>query len=129
MIRERVFDDYWVSCEIITMGKDCTVALYGGDIPHVGCAVLSIARPSLTGEGVGVSTSVINCLGHKDEVIARQFAEALAKERDATVVCICGIHIDHLMPNQLKAIQKGCDRLLARLLKEQNRSIGESVKQ
>ena len=53
MLREELFDGYSVYCDVIPMGKDYTLAVYGGDTPHVGSVVLSIARPSLAGEGIG----------------------------------------------------------------------------
>ena len=67
MLREELFDGYSVYCDVIPMGKDYTLAVYGGDTPHVGSVVLSIARPSLAGEGIGVTSSVLSGVGHKDE--------------------------------------------------------------
>lgn len=83
MLREELFDGYSVYCDVIPMGKDYTLAVYGGDTPHVGSVVLSIARPSLAGEGIGVTSSVLSGVGHKDEAIARLFAEAW--QRSGTV--------------------------------------------
>lgn len=116
MLREELFNGYWVYCDVITMGKDYTLAVYGGDAPHVGSVVMSIARPSLTGEGTGVTSSVLSGMGHKDEAIARMFAEALAKEQNCTVACSCGIHVDGITPGQIEAVREACGRLLGRLL-------------
>ena len=103
MLREELFDGYSVYCDVIPMGKDYTLAVYGGDTPHVGSVVLS---------------SVLSGVGHKDEAIARLFAEALAKERYCTVACSCGIHVDDITPGQIEAVREACDRLLGRLLKQ-----------
>ena len=117
MITEELFDGYSACCEIIPMGSDFTIAVYGGDTPHVGSVVMAIARPSLTGEGMGVTTSVLNKVGHKDEIIARAFAEAVAKEKSCTAVCSCGIHIDAITPEQLEKVQDASQRLLEKVLK------------
>ena len=79
VLRQELFNGYYVQCEVVEMGKDYMLAVYGGDTPHIGSVVMSIARPSLTGEGIGVTSSVINGTGHKDEDIGRWFAESLAK--------------------------------------------------
>lgn len=49
-LKEELFDGYYIYCDIVQMGNDYTLAVYGGDTPHVGCTVMSVARPSLTGE-------------------------------------------------------------------------------
>jgi hypothetical protein len=98
------------------MGKDYALSVYGGERPHIGSVVMAIARPSLTGKGVGVTSSVLNCVGHKDEVIARLFAEAVAKEVNCTAVCTCGIHVDGISPEQMDAIHRASERLLNRVL-------------
>ena len=98
------------------MGKDYALSVYGGERPHIGSVVMAIARPSLTGEGVGVTSSVLNRMGHKDEVIARLFAEAVAKEANCTAVCTCGIHVDDISPEQMEAVLRASDHLLKRVL-------------
>ena len=116
MVKEHVFGECWLNCEWIPMGQDFTVMVFGGDVPHVGSGVMTEARPSLTGEGIGVTSSVINRLGHKDEVIARRYAEAIAIRAKCTVTCVCGIHIDHLTPEQLGIVEQAAERLLVRVL-------------
>lgn len=63
---------------------DCTICIWGGDTPHVGSVVMSTARPSLTGSDVGVTSSVLNGIGHKDEYVARKFAEAAERVYDTS---------------------------------------------
>lgn len=81
MIREELFGGFYLHCDVIPMGKDYTLAVYGGDTPHVGSVVMSVARPSLTGEGTGVTSSVLTGVGHKDDVVAKIFAETVAKKK------------------------------------------------
>lgn len=73
---EKMQNGLPVFAQLVQMGKDCTICVWGGDTPHVGSVVMSTARPSLTGSGVGVTSSVLNGIGHKDEYVARKFAEA-----------------------------------------------------
>ncbi|GAA0260494.1 hypothetical protein MCI89_03975 [Muricomes sp. OA1] len=120
MLKEELFDGLSIICEAIRMGKDYTLAVYGGDTPHAGSVVMTVARPSLTGEGIGVTTSVLTGAGHKDDIIARLFSEALAKAQNCTVVCSCGIHVEKLRPEQLEIVLEKCGDLLQRLLGEES---------
>ena len=116
MFREELFDGYSITCDVIPMGKDYTLAVYGGDTPHVGSVVMAVARPSLTGKGVSATSSVLNGVGHNDEEVARVFAEAVAKSKACTAVCACGIHVDGITPGQLGRVQEASQRLLQRVL-------------
>ncbi|MBQ3425056.1 MAG: hypothetical protein IJH38_07660 [Clostridia bacterium] len=120
MIKEELFGGYILCCDIVPMGKDYTLAVYGGAAPHVGSVVMAIARPSLTGEGISATSSVLNCVGHKDEAVARIFAEAVAKAKGCTAVCACGIHVDDISPEQMDAIHRASERLLKRVLNTLN---------
>ena len=119
ILKEQIGGVYPVSCQAISMGWDYTICVWGGDIPHVGSVVMSVARPSLTGEGTGVTSSVINGMGHKDEYVARKFAEAAAMKYNCTVVCTCGIHIDRITKEQLKDVADACARHLMHLLENE----------
>ena len=80
-------------------GRDLVVVLEGGDAPHVGCVVLSQARPSTANpERVSVTTSVLAMPPHKEEPVARTVAELLARELGCVVVATAGIHEDGLDP-------------------------------
>lgn len=105
-----------ITCQVVPMGKDYTLAVYGGTLSHVGSVVMAQARPSLTGTGISATSSVLNCVGHKDEMVARKFAEAVAMQNNCTAVCACGIHIDAITPEQLRQVQICCDCLLERCL-------------
>ena len=100
-----------ISCRIICVGKDLLVEVSGGDAPHVGSVVVAEPRPSLTGEGVSVTSSVINRIGHKDEAVARDIAEMLAKLYDSVVVCACGIHINNATQEDIKNVMELADAL------------------
>ena len=113
---EYAFKDCPLICRVIPMGKDYTVTICGGTLPHIGSAVMAQARPSRTGQGVSATSSVLNCIGHKDEAIARMFAEKIAVHGNCTVVCACGIHLDNITEEQLVGVQESCERLMKRVL-------------
>lgn len=113
---EIAFDNCSITCRIIPMGTDYTIAVFGGSRPHIGSAVLAQARPSLTGKGISATSSVNNIVGHKDETIARMFAEKAAIRGNCTVVCTCGIHMDAITQEQLENVQICCQKLLERCL-------------
>ncbi len=113
---EKMQNGLPVFAQLVQMGKDCTICVWGGDTPHVGSVVMSTARPSLTGSGVGVTSSVLNGIGHKDEYVARKFAEAAAEKFVCTAVCSCGIHIDDITPAQLQEVSAVCDKLLKQVI-------------
>lgn len=113
---EKMQNGLPVFAQLVQMGKDCTICIWGGDTPHVGSVVMSTARPSLTGNGVGVTSSVLNGIGHKDEYVARKFAEAAAEKFVCTAVCSCGIHIDGITPAQLQEVSTVCDKLLKQVI-------------
>ena len=113
---EKMQNGLPVFAQLVQMGKDCSICIWGGDTPHGGSVVMSTARPSLTGSGVGVTSSVLNGIGHKDEYVARKFAEAAAEKFVCTAVCSCGIHIDGITPAQLQEVSVVCDKLLKQVI-------------
>lgn len=116
MMTTKLFSGYSLVCDIVPMGNDYNLAVYGGDTPHIGSVVMSVARPSLTGEGIGVTSSVLTKVGHKDDTVAKLFAETLAKKCDCTVVCTCGIHVDNITPEQIDLVKEASLELLTKLL-------------
>lgn len=98
--------------EIKTLGKDCVIVLSGGSLPHIGCAVLAVPRPSLLKNGeVSVTSSVLNLPGHKDEFICRKVAEAAAKARNASVLCTGGFHFDEITEEQIGEVLESAEEL------------------
>ena len=116
IIKELSFAE--LAIKFTKIGKDYHVLLTGGDIPHIGCTVLALPRPSLTGDGsVSSTASVLNVTGHKDEALCRQLAERLAAAGNTTVVCSGGFHVDGITGQQIKEVQQAVDEI-CRLLCE-----------
>lgn len=107
---ERVIKDIILSfselhIEISRVGEDYSIVISGGFKPHIGCAVLSIPRTSLTGDGsISCTSSVINVLGHKDEEICRLTAEMICKKKNVAVVCAGGFHVDDIKEAQIREV-------------------------
>lgn len=94
-----------LTLKITEVGEDWHLLLTGGEKPHVGCAVLAVPRPSLTGSGkTSVTSSVLNLTGHKDETICRYLAEEIAKRKNAVTVCTGGVHVDHITKEQMEEV-------------------------
>lgn len=107
-----------ILCDVIPMGRDYTICIRDERGAHVGSAVMAVARPSLTGEGISATSSVLNRPGHKDEAIARRLAEAVAAALNCAVVCTCGIHIDGISKEQIQKILNACQELEGRILED-----------
>ena len=99
---------------VMRLGPDAALVLTGGDRPHVGAVVCAEARPSLRGEGASATSSVINRIGHKDEVPARRMAEAVAAATASAVSCTCGIHVDGAQAADIEAVLRACVELTQR---------------
>jgi hypothetical protein len=86
------------------LGEDIAILVEGGR-PHIGCAVLSVSRKSLTGDdSASCTTSVLNVTGHRDEEICRLLAETAAKKYGVTVTATGGFHIDHITPEEIRDV-------------------------
>lgn len=105
-----------ITIKITELGKDYHMSIYGGQKPHVGCVVLAIPRPSLTGDGsLSVTSSVINVTGHKDEIIIRKLAEALCKKKNCIVSASGGFHMDGILKEQITELMEIVDEIILEL--------------
>lgn len=106
-----------ITVTVTPMGSDIALAIFGGQKPHIGCTVLAMPRPSLTGHGRSATVSTLNRTGHKDDVVATQVAHAVAAEMNCVVSCSCGIHIDEADPALIEAIAAIPDRIAQNICK------------
>ena len=117
IIKELSFAE--LTIKFTKIGNDYHVLLTGGDVPHIGCTVLALPRPSLTGDGsVSSTASVLNVTGHKDEALCRQLAERLAAAGNAAVVCSGGFHVDGITRQQIREVQQAVDEICRLLCEE-----------
>ena len=98
-------------------GDDILVCLQGGERPHLGCVVQTEPRESLTGDGsVSATSSVLNYVGHKDEVICRYVAEKISRELNRRVVCTGGFHKDGILPEEIREVQMAVEQMAERIV-------------
>ena len=101
-----------ITMQITRLGSDYHIAIWGGEKPHIGCTILALPRPSLTGDGSRSATaSVLNVTGHKDEQICRYLAEQAAIRTGATVVCTGGFHVDDATQEQIREVMEAVKEL------------------
>lgn len=99
------------------VGEDVLVCLQGGERPHLGCVVQTEPRESLTGDGsVSATSSVLNYLGHKDEVVCRYVAEKISRELKRRVVCTGGFHKDGINVDEIREVQMAVEVVTEKLV-------------
>ncbi len=103
---ERELSFSKIAVRVLSVGEDYLIVLEGGDSPHIGGSVLAVPRPSLTGEGMSCTSSVINVSGHKDEELLRLLAEKKCMSSNRVTVCTGGFHKDGITGKQIKEVQR-----------------------
>ena len=112
-VRASVGDDiYKVVAEVKIIGDDLMISVWGGTKPHIGSISVSVPRPGLKdGTSMSSTPSVINLIGHKDEVVARKFSEQLAAKFNRNAIATAGVHIDDITENQINIIMQNITAL------------------
>jgi len=103
---------YRIVAEAKILGRDISVTIWGGTRPHIGSIVLSTPRPSLKdSEKMSATSSLLNVPGHKDELVARMFAEEIASRLNTLTVVSAGIHIEKADGRDLSKLMQNAKRL------------------
>ena len=105
-VRSSVGDGIFkVIAEVKIIGDDLMISVWGGTKPHIGSISVSVPRPGLQDNTtMSATSSIINLIGHKDEVVARKFSEQLAAKFNKNAIATAGIHIDDITENQINII-------------------------
>ena len=104
----------WLKEEKLDNG--IVLIICGGKLSHIGSVVLSEPMMSRTGKGVSCTSQIINVFGHKEEEIARQFAEKTCLKKKMPVLCVCGIHIDCATKKDIKILVSNAKKLLKKYI-------------
>lgn len=104
-----------ICCQVIKMGEDLQVCVYGGERSHIGSVV--IASPYQKDKRIHITCSTVTLPAHKDDLVAKLFASRLSQEMNIVVCCSCGIHYDKATKQQLDEIVEGCKELLEIVVK------------
>ena len=107
---ERSFLGFPLSVWVCSADSDLLVAVTGGCHPHIG----SVSGAYWENSSVRCETSV--GVGHRDDVVSRRFAEALARTFQCNVSVSCGIHYDVLSRKDLDRLLAELDTLLEELI-------------
>lgn len=98
------------------VGKDLLVWLTGGQA-HIGAVALATPRPSLKdGEKISADASVMAVSGHKEDLLARKIALALAAKLNIPVCVTAGLHWDAATPTRIETATELSGRLTKALL-------------
>lgn len=98
------------------VGKDLLVWLSGG-AAHIGAVAVAVPRPSLEDNGnISADASIMTIGGHKEDLLARKIALALASKLNVKVCVTAGMHWDSPTPSQLEAAKELSMRLTKTLL-------------
>ncbi len=115
----RAIQDSEIVFETISHGSDLHISITGGHRPHIGAVAIAQSRPSLTDEGkISASSSVITVCGHKEDQIAKNVSEEIAKHINGIVTVSCGIHFDDISTATIIEIRKIISELLNKLIQD-----------
>ncbi len=99
------------------IGDDVLVAVWGGERPHIGAVAAAQPRPSLKDPArLSASASVLCYPGHKEDLLAREIALAVASRVNAAAVVTVGIHWDNLDQDGIDQVVRNSRLLLDSIL-------------
>ncbi|WP_312641124.1 hypothetical protein [Hydrogenoanaerobacterium sp.] len=103
---------FQISGQAAFIGNDLLMAIYGGEAPHIGASALGL--PSAV-NGLA-SAGTLTAPGHRDDLLARKFAIAAAKQLNCVVCVTMGIHIDQPRNDDLLWLQENAQKVFETLL-------------
>jgi len=112
-------DRYRLQASARWIGGDLSVAIWGGERPHIGAVALAQPRPSLKDPGIMSATASVLCaVGHKEDDLVKEASELLAAALKTRVVVTAGIHWDNLDEEGIRAVKQNSQALVTRIAEE-----------
>ena len=109
--------DYVVEAEAVRIGPDILVYVWGGARPHIGAVAAAQPRPSLADPGkTSATASVLAYVGHKEDGVAKEMAEAISARFKTNTVVTAGIHWDDLPADGIQIIVDRCREMTAKVI-------------
>jgi len=90
------------------IGADWSVAIFGGDRPHIGAVALA---------GPDGHCQALCLPGHREGDIAERFAAKLANRLGAAVCVSCGIHLDAITQPEIESVTIALEKFFSNLEK------------
>lgn len=113
---------YRIEAQVLQVGEDLILSIWGGTEPHVGAVALAIPRPSLKDPAVTSSTaSVLARTGHKEDEVVKKVSERISAALNKVVTVAAGIHWDRIPDEDIKIVQLACDELVDKLIHQMQR--------
>jgi hypothetical protein len=108
---------YRVEAQILPIGEDLVVSIWGGTAPHVGALALAMPRPSLKDPATISSTaSVLARVGHKEDDIVKQASERISAALNRVVAVAAGMHWDHIPDEDIGTVRLACEELAEKVI-------------
>lgn len=114
---------------IVPMGNDLSIALFGGDRPHIGATALAFPTteskvgPAIEPEGKSSkqaankpTISVKSVPGHREDQLAADLAGKMASALGVTVSLTCGIHLDNITKQEIEEVLSMAEALIQDVL-------------
>lgn len=102
----------------VAAGADLSITVSGGDRPHVGSVALAEPHRSAADPArQSATTSALVRAHHRDDQIARTFADRLAREFGVAVAVSAGVHTDGLDARGIETYLALAERLADALVR------------
>jgi hypothetical protein len=109
--------DYVVEAEAVRIGPDILVYVWGGERPHIGAVAAAQSRPSLSDrKKTSATASVLSYVGHKEDDVAKEMAQAISARFKTNAVVTAGIHWDDLPAGGIEIIIERCREVTAKVI-------------
>ncbi len=109
--------DYVVEAEAVRIGPDILVYVWGGERPHIGAVAAAQPRPSLADPSkTSATASVLSYVGHKEDGVAKEMAEAISARFKTNAVVTAGIHWDDLPADGIQIIVDRCREITRKVI-------------
>jgi hypothetical protein len=109
--------DYVLEAKAVRIGPDILVYLWGGERPHIGAVAAAQPRPSLADpDRTSATASVLSYLGHKEDGVAKDMAEAISAHFNTNSVVTAGIHWDNLPVDGVQTVIRRCQEITDKVI-------------
>ena len=116
---ETATGSYDLEANVQWLGEDLLVAIWGGELPHIGAVSVAQPRPSLKNPANTSSTASVFCFpGHKEDELAKAASEVLAATLNTRVVVTAGIHWDNLSKEGINKVIENSGLLVEMIMEK-----------